>query len=309
MIVRKQANLSALLFTVHGSIVPRIVPSLLVLAGFTFVIALLHRNGWVVIPRFPLAPFTIIGIALSLFLGFRNQAAYDRWWEARKLWGDMVYEIRSLARSSETLLDLNAEKSEAGQLRRQLLHWLAAHSHALRGALRKEDCQEDIKNWLSEADTAHMLSHDNPADYCLRRAGRIVGALYRKGYIDSIGLRILDERLSELARVQAACERIAATPLPFAFTLLTHRTALIYCYTLPFALVAPMGFYAILFTALVAYTFIGLDVLSQELEGPFGREANDLPLDALCRVNEISIAESLGQKPPEHLQPVDYVLL
>lgn len=69
-----------------------------------------------------------------------------------------------------------------------------------------------------------------------------------------------------------------------------------------------MGFYAVLFTLLVAYTFFGLDVLSQELEGPFGREANDLPLDALCRVNEISIAESLGQQPPPQLQPVNYIL-
>mgnify|MGYP001300052070 CR=1 FL=1 len=270
MIVRLRPNLSSLLFTIHGSIVPRIMPALLVLTGFTLVAALLHRYEWVVIPHFPLAPFTIVGIALSLFLGFRNQAAYDRWWEGRKLWGDLVSEIRSLARSSETLLALEEEKCEAGKLRRQLLCWVAAHSHALRAALRQEDCQADMRKWLSEADTNYMLTHDNPADYCLRRAGRIVGALYRAQHIDSIGLRIMDENLSELARVQAACERIATTPLPFAFTLLTHRTALIYCYTLPFALVAPMGFYSILFTALVAYTFIGLDVLSQELEGPLG---------------------------------------
>lgn len=308
MIVRLQPNLTSLLFTMHGSIVPRILPALLVLALFTLVVVLLQRFEWVVMPTFSLAPFTILGLALSLFLGFRNQAAYDRWWEARKLWGDMVYEIRGLARSSETLLALEAEQGEAGQLRRQLLSWVAAHSHALRGALRKEDCRAAMAPWLSEAEIAHMLTHDNPADYCLRRAGRLIGALYRGQHIDSIGLRILDEHLSELARVQAACERIANTPLPFAFTLLTHRTALIYCYTLPFVLVAPMGFYTILFTLLVAYTFFGLDVLSQELEGPFGREANDLPLDALCRVNEISIAESLGQPAPPQLQPVGFIL-
>lgn len=308
MIVRLRPNISSLLFTMHGSIVPRILPALLVLACFTVAVVLLQRFEWVVMPSFSLAPFTILGIALSLFLGFRNQAAYDRWWEARKLWGDMVYEIRGLARSSETLLALEAEQGEAGQLRRQLLSWTAAHSHALRAALRQEDCRADIEPWLGQADTEYMWSHDNPADYCLRRAGRIIGTLYREQHIDSIGLRILDEHLSELARVQAACERIANTPLPFAFTLLTHRTTLVYCYTLPFVLVAPMGFYAVLFTALVAYTFLGLDVLSQELEGPFGREANDLPLDALCRVNEISIAESLGQPAPPQLQPVNYIL-
>lgn len=308
MIVRLRPDLKTLLFTIHGSIVPRIAPVIIVLALFTTAMVLLHNYQVVVLPHFPLAPFTILGIALSLFLGFRNQAAYDRWWEARKLWGDMVFEIRSLARSSETMLGLSEEQATAGELRRQLLSWIAAHTHTLRAYLRQEACQKDLEQWLDVTEASYVLTHDNPADYCLRRAGRIVGTLYRSGYIDSLGLRILDEHLTELARVQASCERIANTPLPFAFTLLTHRTAFIYCYTLPFALVAPMGFYAVLFTALVAYTFLGLDLLSQELEGPFGREANDLPLDALCRVNEISIAESLGRTPPAHLQPVNHIL-
>jgi len=292
----------------HGSIVPRIAPALLLLIAFTVTIVLLQRFHWMEMPNFSLAPFTILGIALSLFLGFRNEAAYDRWWEARTLWGDMVHQIRGLARSSETLLGTEAQEGEAGQLRRELLHWMAAHCHALRGALRQEDCRADIEPWIGKASTEQMLAHANPADYCLRHAGRILGTLYHRQYIDSIGLRILDEHLSEMARVQAACERIASTPLPFAFTLLTHRTALVYCYTLPFVLVAPLGFYTVLFTTLVAYTFFGFDVLSQELEGPFGREANDLPLDALCRVNEISIAEALGEPPPPLLQPVKYIL-
>lgn len=308
MIVRLRPDFLTLMFTIRGSIVPRVAPIVLVLACFATLVAFLHTQQVVVLPHFALAPFTILGIALSLFLGFRNQAAYDRWWEARKLWGDMIFEIRSLARSSETLLNLEAEQTQAGELRRELLSWVAAHTHALRASVRAEDCSANMIAWLGEEHAKHALTHDNAADYCLRRAGRIVGLLYSQGYIDSIGLRILDEHLTELARVQAACERIATTPLPFAFTLLTHRTAYLYCYTLPFALVAPMGYYSVLFTSIVAYTFLGLDVLSQELEGPFGREANDLPLDALCRINEISIAESLGQVPPKHLQPVNYIL-
>lgn len=308
MIVRPKPNIFTLLFTIRGSIVPRIIPAILILAAFSTLVVLLHSKDLVVLPQFSLAPFTLLGIALSLFLGFRNNAAYERWWEARKQWGDMVNEIRSLARSSETLLDLQAEHSAAGELRRQLLSWTAAHCHALRAALRDEDCREDMLQWIDEANVDHALSHTNPADYCLRRAGRIVGTLYRQGDIDSIGLRILDEHLSRLSSVQASCERISTTPLPFAFTLLTHRTAYLYCYTLPFALVAPLGLYSILFTIFVAYTFLGLDVLSQELEGPFGREANDLPLDALCRINEISIAESLGMTPPKALQPKNFIL-
>lgn len=308
MIVRPRPNAIALLFIIRGSVLPRVLPHLLVLGLFSFLIALLQDRHWVVLPSFSLSPFALLGIALSIFLGFRNNAAYDRWWEARKQWGEMIYEIRSLARSSETLLDLQAEHSLAGGLRRQLLGWCAAHSHALRAFLRQDSCREALVQWLGEADADHALRHRNPAEYCLRRAGRIIGTLYRQQQIDGIGLRILDEHLTRLSAVQAACERIATTPLPFAYTLLTHRTTYLYCYLLPFALIPALGFYAILFTLVVAYTFFGLDVLSQEMEEPFGCEANDLPLDALCRVNEISIAESLGDEPPPALQPVQHFL-
>lgn len=308
MIIRKHPNILALLFTIRGSIVPRIILTLLTLVFFTSFLVLMHHQKMFVLPELSLTPFSLLGVSLSLFLGFRNNAAYERWWEARKQWGEMVHEIRSLARSSETLLDLAAEHKTAGELRKQLLSWTAAHCHALRASLRHEDCREDLLQWIDKDSLDHCFSHTNPADYCLRRAGRLVGTLYRRGDIDSIGLRILDEHLSRLSGVQAACERINNTPLPFAFTLLTRRTAYLYCYTLPFALIPVLGLYSVLFTLMVAYTFLGLDVLSQELEGPFGREANDLPLDSLCRINEISIAESLGQQPPKLLQPKNYEL-
>lgn len=308
MIVRPRPNLFTLLFTIHGSVLPHIALPLTVLALFSAAVALLHENHVVVLPEFPLAPYTLLGIALSLFLGFRNNAAYDRWWEGRKLWGEMVHITRSLARSSETLLDLAAEQSAAGEQRKLLLGWVAAHCYALKAALRKEDCRADMLRWLDEESVDRALGHENPVDYCLRRAGRVIGTMHRQGHINDFGLRILDEHLSSLSSIQAGCERIDNTSLPFAYTLLTHRTTFLYCYTLPFAFVASMGFYTILFTMMVAYTFLGLDILSQEMEGPFGREANDLALDALCRVNEISIAESLGQKPPAALTPQNYLL-
>ncbi|WP_430459517.1 bestrophin family protein [Thalassolituus sp. LLYu03] len=308
MIVRPRPNAVALLFILRGSVVPRITPHLLVLALFTALVVFVHEQAWIVLPELSLAPFALLGIALSIFLGFRNNAAYDRWWEARKQWGEMVFEIRSLARSSETLLARESEQQQAGIWRRQLLHWCAAHCFALKGALRRENVDADLTRWLAADDVKQALTHQNVADYCLRRAGRTLGELYRAGKIDAVGLRILDEHLTRLSAVQAACERIAGTPLPFAYTLLTHRTAYLYCYLLPFALVAALGWYAVLFTLIVAYTFFGLDVLSQEMEEPFGREANDLPLDALCRVNEISIRESLGEDAPKPLQPVKHRL-
>ncbi|NGN45325.1 hypothetical protein G6N74_30230 [Mesorhizobium sp. CGMCC 1.15528] len=119
-------------------------------------------------------------------------------------------------------------------------------------------------------------------------------------------MRILDERLSGIAALQAGCERIAGTPLPFAYTLLLQRSAYIFCLLLPFGLAFSAGWGTPLFTALIAYSFFGLDALSEELEDPFGTQANDLALDGLCRVCEISVFEALGETPPEMIKPEKY---
>src|SRR5690606_31697493 len=136
--------------------------------------------------------------------------------------------------------------------------------------------------------------------------GAVLGDLRREGSVDPIGFRILDERLSALSAVQAGCERIAGTPLPFAYSLLLRRTAYIVCLLLPFALVGATGWATPLFTALIAYTYFGLDALSEELEDPFGTEANDLALDSLCRVCEISVFEALEEPAPQPLAAEHY---
>jgi putative membrane protein len=107
----------------------------------------------------------------------------------------------------------------------------------------------------------------------------------------------------------ASCERIKNTPIPFSYTLLLHRTAYLYCFLLPFGLVDSIGFMTPFVVAIVAYTFFGLDALGDEIAEPFGREPNDLPLDALCRTIEIDLREALrDQHVPAPLKPVNYFL-
>ena len=120
----------------------------------------------------------------------------------------------------------------------------------------------------------------------------------------------MEENLTALAAVQAGCERIRATPLPFAYTLMLHRTAYLYCLLLPFGLVDSIGFATPLVVGLISYTFFGLDALGDEIEEPFGRLANDLPLDSLCRRLEIDLRAALGETElPPLLQPVDFCLM
>jgi putative membrane protein len=119
-----------------------------------------------------------------------------------------------------------------------------------------------------------------------------------------------EEQVCALSGVQAACERIATTPVPFAYSLLLHRTAHVFCLCLPFALAGALGWWTILPAVLVGYTFFGLDALGDQLEDPFGMDPNDLPLDALVRVIERDMLSALGRTDlPPPLCPVDGILM
>lgn len=301
MIVRKRPGALGLMLAWKGSVVPHVLPHILMVGLFASLVTWLMQHHYLDgVVEYSLLPFTLMGVALSILLSVRNTATYDRWWEARKHWGQMVYEIRSLARAGNIYL---CERD-----RRQLLAWVLAYGHQLRGQLRGEDVQADLPKTLPHDMIAEALARRNPAEFMLQQAGGVVANALRSGGIDTIAAAALDRHLHELAGIQAACERIAHTPLPFAYTLLAHRTAYIYCYLLPFGLVGAAAWFTPVFCAIVAYTFFGLDRLSEQLEFPFGRASNDLPLDAICRVHEISVAEALGDVAPELLQPVDYQL-
>ena len=299
MIIRPKPSILQLFFIMRGSILPRIAPQLI---GFTLyscaVVAVVQHTGSHT-AAYGVAPFTVLGVALSIYLGFRNNSAYDRWWEARKLWGQLVFEIRNLARAAVSLIPEDSVQT------RPLLMESLAFCHYLRGAVRKVDADPDARKFIGiEADGFARTA--NQPDAVLRQMQQRIARLKRQGQISDIDFRILDERISGMAAVQAGCERISGTPVPFTYTLLLHRSTYWFCLLLPVGLASTAGWMTPLFTVLVAYSFFGLDSLSEELEDPFGMGLNDLALDALCRTYEISVAEALGEPPPEPLAAVDY---
>lgn len=290
MIVRPRPSFWKLFFVMRGSVVPRILPQIFGFALYGAVVVALVEALKLDLGNAGVAPFALLGVALSVYLGFRNNAAYDRWWEARKLWGQLVFEIRNLSRAASALI---ADRDEL----RPLLMDALAFCHFLRGELRNVDAREQARGFVGDAAEAIFAASNQP-DAAMRLMGQRIGALKRAGTLEPMDFRILDERLSALSAMQAGCERIMGTPLPFAYTLLLQRTAYIFCLLLPFGLAFSAGWATPLFTALIAYTFFGLDALSEELEDPFGTQANDLALDGLCRVCEISVFEALGETPP-----------
>lgn len=312
MIVRDRPSGLQLFWILRGSILPRILPSLAITLLIAIGVTLTHGDLFRLKITLSVIPFTLLGLPLAIFLGFRNSAAYDRFWEARKLWGELVHLSRSLVRQCVTLIDGEQAPAPNGDLldmRVRMTYRTIAFSHALRHSLRDEALSTDLQPLLPTAEWVALQATSNAPDWLLRAQGRDLAAAVRHGQIPDCLAANIDRTLSAMAASAAGCERIRRTPLPFSYTLLLHRTAYLYCFLLPFGLVDSVGFMTPVVVALIAYTFFGLDALGDEIEEPFGTQPNDLPLDALCRTIEIDMREALGETTlPAPLAPVDACL-
>ena len=312
MIVRPRPSGFKLFLLRRGSILPRIALPLLVNVLVAVLVTAAHGSlGGLKIP-IGTAPFALLGLPLAIFLGFRNSAAYDRFWEARKLWGEVVLRSRGLARQCQSLIvgDGPVDVANGGldDLRVRMTLRSAAFAHALRHLLRRSDERADTRPFLRDDEWREMAGFSNKPHYLLLRMGADLQEAIRSGRIEPVLAANVDNAIGALGSAAASCERILGTPIPFSYTLLLHRTAYLYCYLLPFGLVDSVGFMTPLVVLMIAYTFFGLDALGDEIEEPFGNEANDLPLDAICRAIEIDLRESVRDEAPAPLRPVDYLL-
>jgi putative membrane protein len=166
------------------------------------------------------------------------------------------------------------------------------------------------QDWLAPEEWDRIARSAGRPDAILRAQSDDLAAALGRGEISDILYRLFSDRLAAMSDLQAACERLRSTPTPFAYTLLLHRTAWLFCLLLPFGLVSSLGFATPVVTVILAYAFFGLDALGQELEEPFGVTPNAVPLDALVRSIEIATLDALGETElPPPLLPRGYVLL
>lgn len=298
MIVRPKPNLISILFALKGSIAKRIALRCVLITLLASVIVLVETLQPTYFSKVNATPFTLLGLSLSIFMSFRNNACYDRWWEGRKQLGQLIIEVRSLIRES---LIIDAHPQREG-----LLRDLCGFAHSLIARLRHEDEARALQPW-AQADIEPQPP--NLTDAQLQRIGQRCSQWAQQGLISEWRYTQMETRLVSLSQVQAACERIQNTPLPFPYTLLLHRTIYLFCILLPFAMAEPLGWLTPIFTAIVSYTFLGLDEIGNDLEDPFGYDDNDLPCNALLRGLEREVLAALGHRDlPPPLQPQEYVL-
>eukprot|EP00978_Attheya_sp_CCMP212_P030853 scaffold114797_cov51-Attheya_sp.AAC.10 len=267
---------------------------------------------------FSFAPFTALGVAISLFLGFHNNASYARWWEARTLWGTQIIAMRNFTRFILTCCHFDEETDDGSIIydwRYRVITLAMAQTHALRAQLRPK-CKADGAVTALDDRNRFLLGEErklvdrstNPANAILLEAGRILGS---ESKLNDYKLVESSRLLNELCIIQTACERIHNTSLPFAYSLLVHRTTGFYVFLSPFAMASIMGWWTPFFASIFAYTFFGLDELSRQIQEPFRDEPQCLALSAMCRTMEIDVSEALyPQKPaPSFLKARSSILM
>lgn len=302
MIIRPRPHWLAILFARRGSVLPSILPQLGLVTALATIITASHGMvlGWKT-PLTPM-PFTLVGIALAIFLGFRNSASYDRYWEARKLWGQGLNECRTLTRQALSLMDGQVDV-------RPFVYGQIAFIHALRGYLRRVPVERELAALLPAELLARMREAHYPPTLILVWLGQWLHEQRRAGHLQAVLAAKMEDALSGLNQVQGGCERIVSSPIPFAYTVILYRTVGVYCLLLPFGLVDTLGWMTPLVTAFVSYTFFAQETLLSEIEEPFGNAENDLPLDALSITIERTLREMLGEATlPDMPAAKDFVL-
>ena len=229
--------------------------------------------------------YSLIGFVISLLLVFRTNTAYDRWWEGRRKWGEMVNDSRNLAIKLSAVLK---DEEDRTFFKRMVPNFVfAAKEHLRNGVLF-----EELELMASELEILMQKNHVPLA---------ISELLYKKlvelkknGKISEEEYITFDKNINSFMDAVGACERIKNTPIPFSYSLFIKKFIFIYVTTLPLAFVNQFGYFSALIATFVFYVLVSMEVLAEEIEDPFGSDDNDLPTDTICERIRANVQEVLG---------------
>ncbi len=253
--------------------------------------------------RAPALPLTLFGSALALFLGFRTNSAYERWWEARGLWGLMINASRSLSRTARNLLP-----EEARDLKRSIVLRHVAYVNALRCQLRKQPVDAEVLRFLSRGEAEPALQRVNVANGLLDGSSRRLDDARRRGWIDTIQQAHFEGLFVDIANAQGGMERIKNTPLPNQYRFFPTFFTRLFCVLLPIGLVETLGIATPIGSTVAGLMFLAVLQIGDDLVDPFADTVHDVPLTAMCRTIEIDLLQAIGDPAPEPAKPYKGVL-
>lgn len=280
-------------------------------AALSLAVAALEWQKPGLLPAVPFATVGLLGSALAIFVAFRNNAAYSRWWEARNQWAALLTASRSFARQTDACtrgqtMAGKVNEETAAAFRRELILRQAAFAHALRGQLRGVDVRDRLVSLLPPDELAQLRGASSPAVFLLQRQTMRVKEGMESGWLGAFDGMTLEPPLAACETVHANCAKLQDTPMPRQYAFFTRVLVWLFIVLLPLGLLGmlPAGggqIWLVPLSVLVAATFSTLDRTGQALETPFANSVNDVPMTYLCELVERDLRESLGEKPSQPL--------
>ncbi len=230
---------------------------------------------------------SLLGIVLGLFLVFRTNSSYDRWWEGRKLWGSLVNNTRNLSHKLNAFLD-KSDTENRKWFSTMIINLVFAIKEHLRGGVKWSELESTGDDFLDNLRGVKHIPNRLSSMLYIR-----VNDLYKSKAISGDQLFMLDKELKEFSDILGACERIRNTPIPYSYSMYIKQFIFIYVVTLPMAFVTTSGYLTIPIVVLVTFVLLSVELIAEEIEDPFGRDINDLPTDELSEKITINVREIL----------------
>ena len=228
--------------------------------------------------------YSLIGFVLSLLLVFRTNTAYDRWWEGRKKWGELVNNSRNLAIKISALTD---DPEIRTYFKRMISNYVFAMKEHLREGAKIEELD------LTEEEKKELSQFEHKPNYIVKKMYAKLHAMKQSGKLTEENYIVIDVNLKTFSDIIGACERIKNTPIPYSYSMFLKKFIFIYVTTLPLAFVNTFGYYSSLVSIFVFYVLVSMEILAEEIEDPFGKDDNDLPTDDLCQKIKANVSEVL----------------
>ncbi|AFY41226.1 bestrophin family protein [Nostoc sp. PCC 7107] len=286
-------------FQLKGSVIASIYPRVLWCAFFGFIISILDYFGLPV--SHPMLGTVIPSLVLGLLLVFRTNTAYERFWEGRRCWGNLVNTTRNLAR--QIWVSVDEITPEDREQKVSVLKLLVVFAVTTKLHLRDEKVNSELKELLPDAKYDKLSTMNNPplevafwiSDYLQKQHDRNCLNIHQ--------LINLQELLNILVDNLGSCERILRTPMPLAYAIHLKQLLLLYCCLLPFQIVDDLQWGTGFVVGLISFTLLGIEAIGLEIENPFGYDENDLPLDAICNTMKRNIDDLISLPPNVRSHP------
>jgi ion channel-forming bestrophin family protein len=253
----------------------------------------------------PLSIPAILGTVLSLLLGFRSNQAYDRWWEARHVWGAIVNDSRTFARQVLVFMQTDYASMELEELKRRMVRRQMAWAYSLGQMLRGHDATAGLKKYLSDEDFTAVSGFSNvPAGILMLHARDLQQAL-NYNFINKFQQIEIDKTISRLCDAQGKCERIKNTVFPSTYGLYIHFSLILFILLLPFGFMDVFGVMAAPVVTAISSCFILIEKMAIHLQDPFENKPTDTPVTAIAKNIERDLKQMLlNEKPEQEYIPV-----